>query len=68
MGETLYSSSYQPDPRSARDVLAFVLTPVAAFAQVDDPDELEAVTELLGSAKQEAVKRWFSLREDDVRN
>jgi hypothetical protein len=68
VGETLYSSSYQPDPRSARDVLAFVLTPVAAFAQVDDPDELEAVTELLGSAKQEAVKRWFSLREDDVRN
>ena len=28
MGETLYSSSYQPDPRKALDVLAFVLTPV----------------------------------------
>jgi len=27
VGETLYSSSYQPDPRSALDVLAFVLTP-----------------------------------------
>ena len=64
MGETLYSSSYQPDPRSARDVLAFVLTPVEAFAQVDDPEELEAVSELLGSAKQEAVKRWFSLRDE----
>lgn len=64
MGETLYSSSYQPDPRSARDVLAFVLTPVEAFAHADDPEELEAVTELLGSAKEEAVKRWFSLRDE----
>lgn len=64
VGETLFSSSYQPDPRNARDVLAFVLTPVEAFARVDDPDELEAVTELLGSAKQEAVKRWFSLRDE----
>lgn len=64
MGETLYSSSYQPDPTSARDVLAFVLTPVEAFAHADDPEELEAVTELLGSAKEEAVKRWFSLRDE----
>jgi hypothetical protein len=68
VGETLYSSSYQPDPRKALDVLAFVLTPVEAFAHVDDPDELEAVAELLGSAKQEAVKRWFSLREETVQN
>ena len=68
MGETLYSSSYQPDPKSALDVLAFVLTPIEAFARVDDPDELEAVSELLGSAKAEAVKRWFSLREETVRN
>jgi hypothetical protein len=60
--ETLYSSSYQPDPRSALDVLAFVLTPLEAFASVDDPAEREAVAELLGSAKAEAVKRWFSLR------
>ncbi len=68
MGETLYSSSYQPDPRSALDVLAFVLTPVEAFARVDDPDELEAVAELLGSAKEEAVQRWFSLRSEGVSN
>ena len=68
MGETLFSSSYQPDPRSARDVLAFVLTPVEAFAHADDPDELEAVTELLGSANQEAVKRWFSLRDQQIQN
>ena len=62
MSETVYSSTYQPDPNSAIDVLAFVLTPVAAFAHADDPDEVAAVTELLGSAKQEAVKRWFALR------
>lgn len=64
MGETLYSSSYQPDPGSARDVLAFVLTPVEAFAQADDPEELKAVEELLGEAKAEAIKRWFSLRDE----
>jgi len=64
VGETLYSSSYQPDPKSARDVLAFVLTPVEAFAHVDDPEELKAVTELLGEAKEEAIKRWFTLRDE----
>lgn len=59
MGETLFSSSYQPDPRSALDVLAFVLTPVEAFAR--DPEELEVVAELLGAAKSEAIERWQSL-------
>jgi hypothetical protein len=62
MGETLYSSTYQPDPRRALDVLAFVLTPVEAFAS--DPDEIEAVTELLNSAKAEAIERWRSLRSE----
>lgn len=65
---TLYSSSYTPDPRSARDVLAFVLTPIEAFAKGGDPDELEAVAELLDSAKAEAVKRWYSLRNEAVRS
>jgi hypothetical protein len=59
MGETLYSSTYQPNPRSALDVLAFVLTPVQAFAS--HPDEFEAVAELLGAAKSEAIERWRSL-------
>ncbi len=67
MGETVYSSSYQPDPKSARDVLAFVLTPVEAFAHVDNPEELEAVSELLGEAKEEAIKRWFTLRDEDAK-
>jgi hypothetical protein len=61
-GETVYSSSFQPDPRSALDVLAFVLTPAAAFARPDDPDELAAVAEMLDSAKKQAVERWYELR------
>jgi hypothetical protein len=60
MGETLFSSTYQPDPQSALDVLAFVLTPIAAFAS--DPDELDAVAEVLSAAKHEAIARWHSLR------
>jgi len=60
MGETLFTSTYTPDPKSALDVLAFVLTPIQAFAS--DPDELEAVAELLGAAKEEAIQRWQSLR------
>ena len=59
--ETVYSSAYSPDPRSARDVLAFVLTPVEAFVPTGNAEELEAVAALLGSAKVEAVKRWYDL-------
>ena len=66
MGETLYSSTYQPDPRNALDVLAFVLTPVEAFAS--NPDELEAVAEILGAAKSEAIERWQMLRSEGRRN
>lgn len=65
MGETLFTSTYTPDPRSALDVLAFVLTPIEAFA--NDPDEREAVAELLGAAKAEAIERWQSLRSEDRR-
>lgn len=65
MGETLYSSSFQPDPTSARDVLAFVLTPATAFAPSGDPDELAAVAALLDRAKQEAIRRWHSLQAAD---
>jgi hypothetical protein len=66
MGETLYSSTYQPNPRSALDVLAFVLTPVEAFAS--HPDEIDAVAELLGAAKSEAIERWQSLRAQSLDN
>jgi hypothetical protein len=66
MIETLFSSSYQPNPRSALDVLAFVLTPAGAF--VSHPGELEAVAELLGAAKCEAIARWQSLRSRSCAN
>jgi hypothetical protein len=66
MGETLYSSTYQPDPHKALDVLAFVLTPIEAFAS--DPTELEAVAELLGAAKSEAIERWQWLRSQSAQN
>lgn len=66
--ETVYSSSFAPDPASARDVLAFVLAPAEAFTSGEGPDELEAVIELLDSAKTEAVRRWQSLRSGAAAN
>jgi predicted ATP-grasp superfamily ATP-dependent carboligase len=66
MSETLFTSTYTPDPKSALDVLAFVLTPIEAFAS--DPDELEAVAELLGAAKAEAIERWQSLQSEVKRD
>ena len=66
MGETLFSSTYQPNPRSALDVLAFVLTPIGAFSS--NPEEFEAVAEILGAAKSEAIERWQSLRTESRRN
>jgi hypothetical protein len=66
MGETLFTSTYTPDPKSALDVLAFVLTPPEAFAS--DPDELEAVAELLGAAKAEAIERWQLMRSEAKRD
>jgi hypothetical protein len=65
MSETLFTSTYTPDPKRALDVLAFVLTPIEAFAS--DPDELEAVAELLGAAKSEAIERWQSLQTEERR-
>ena len=54
----VYSSGFEPDPHSAVDVLAFVLCPVAVFAPAADAEEIEAVAELLGPAKEEAIRRW----------
>lgn len=66
MSETVFSSRYQPNPRSALDVLAFVLTPVDAFAS--EPSELEAVAEILAAAKSEAIARWQSLHSEARRS
>lgn len=59
VGQVVYQSSMAPDPRSARDVLAFVLCPLEAFAPAGDADELAAVEELITPAKIEAVRRWY---------
>ena len=66
--ETLYISRHTPDPRSARDVLAFMLTPVEAFATPGSEEELEAITELLENAKMEALKRWYDLHGEAQEN
>lgn len=61
--ETLYDSGHRADFASARDVLAFVLTPPSAFIlNRTDPEEHAAVAELLLEAKEEAIKRWHDAR------
>jgi len=64
VGEVLYQSSMTPDPRSPRDVLAFVLCPTRCFAPDGDDEELEAVEELMLPMKEEAIDRWKRLRRD----
>jgi hypothetical protein len=54
----VYSSGISPDPYSARDVLAFVLCPSGVFVSDVDADELDAVDEIIGPVKEEAVRRW----------
>lgn len=66
--ETVYASGFSPDPRSALDVLAFVLCPPEVFAPTGDPDEVAAVAELIEPAKAEAVRRWHALLSDSAQN
>ena len=54
----IYSSGFEPDPNDALDVLAFVLCPSAVFAPTGSDAELAAITEMLGPAKEEAIRRW----------
>ncbi len=58
----VYSSGFSPDPSSARDVLAFVLCPAEVFAPRGGADERAAVAEMIGPAKEEAVRRWQEVR------
>lgn len=57
----LFDSGYRPDLRSARDVLAFVFTPVAAFATQVPAEEMPAVEEMLYCAKRQACEEWRRL-------
>lgn len=54
----IYSSGFEPDPRDALDVLAFLLCPIEAFAPAGTEAERAAIAEMLGPAKEEAVRRW----------
>jgi len=60
--ETIYSTSVEPDPANAMDVLAFVLSPSAVYAPSGEADEIAAVDQILEPAKLEAIRRWFALR------
>lgn len=68
VGEVLYQNALTPDPRSARDVLAFVLCPIEAFAPAGDAEELAAVEELIQPAKIEALRRWYETHTGSARN
>lgn len=59
---TIYSADFAPDPGDALDVLAFVLCPVRAFAPTGDAAELEAAAQMIGPAKEEAIRRWQEFR------
>jgi hypothetical protein len=60
----VYSSGVSPDPSSARDVLAFVLCPSGVFVSDAEADEIEAVTEIIGPVKEEAIRRWQQSRRE----
>lgn len=59
--ETIYDSGYRGNLSSARDVLAFVLTPPDVFEAIDEEDR-QAAAILLAEAKREAVAEWLRLR------
>ena len=55
----IYTSGIEPNPHDARDVLAFILCPIAVFAPTGSPQECAAIAEMLGPAKEEAVRKWM---------
>lgn len=59
--ETLYSTTWTPDPTRALDVLAFLLVPEVLFvAPGDDAATVAAVHDVLHSAKREALLGWYA--------
>jgi hypothetical protein len=64
----VYSSNFAPDPHDPLDVLAFVLCPLRVFAPSGEAAELEAVAELIGPAKAEAVRRWYEAHREGQLN
>lgn len=58
--ETVYDSGFRPNLSSARDVLAFLLTPIEVVGPIA-PDEFEPVYEMFNEAKRQAFLRWQQL-------
>jgi hypothetical protein len=64
----VYSSNFEPNPHDALDVLAFILCPLRVFAPTGEASELQAVAELIGPAKAEAVRRWYEAHREGQLN
>lgn len=58
--DVVYTTSFEPDPGDALAVLAFVLTPIDAFAR--SPEERAAVAAEILPAKRAAIARWAELQ------
>ncbi len=58
--ETVYDAGFKPDPANARDVLAFILTPVEVVGPLE-PHEVEPVTAMFNQAKAHAAREWARL-------
>lgn len=67
MGQ-VYATGDNPDPNDALTVLAFVFCPPGVFAPTGDREEMEAVAELVASAKAEAARRWYEADKARRRN
>ncbi len=58
--ETLYTTTYEPDPGNARAVLAFILIPTAAFEV--QGSARRHIADPLHDAKFAAAARWAKLQ------
>ena len=61
--ETVYTSPDAPNPKDARLVLAFILSPTEAFC-----DGSEVAKEILQAARCEAAENWKILHAHDARD
>ena len=58
----VYSSGFEPNPFDTVDVLAFVLCSPEVFVPGGDQAEIDAVADLIGPAKENAIRRWQEAR------
>ncbi len=56
VAEVVYTTSTEPDEHDARQVLAFVLMPIAPFGTT--PGEVTACAAVMNPAKWEIARRW----------